>query len=177
MKTPLKLIAALFTTVVLFFTTNLKAQTIPANAFRLSIGLEAADPTGNARIGANFILGGTARLQYGISNNFAITFTSGAYHFFTKDIPGTNIRYASYGVIPIKAGIKEFFAQNIYFAAEAGAGIEVSSRNFGPTRLILSPGLGWANKSWDIGVRYENFSGKNDNYGLVGLRIAYGFGL
>lgn len=34
-----------------------------------------------------------------------------------------------------------------------------------------------ASKSWDVGVRYENYSGQSNNYGTVGLRIAYGFGL
>ncbi|MDB5145542.1 MAG: hypothetical protein JWQ66_4255, partial [Mucilaginibacter sp.] len=42
---------------------------------------------------------------------------------------------------------------------------------------ILSPGLGYASKSWEVSARYENFSGQGNNYGLVGLRIAYGFGL
>lgn len=161
----------------LFFTTKVKAQTTPANALRFGIGLDAGDPTGSARIGTTFILGGTARLQYGLSDNFALTFTSGAYHFFPKDIPGTNTRYASYGVIPIKLGIKEFFAKSIYFGAEGGVGIEASSNKFGPARLDLSPALGWANQHWDVGARYENFSSPGFHYGLVGLRLAYGFAL
>jgi hypothetical protein len=177
MKTKTKLIVAAFTAAALFFTTAVKAQTTPANALRFGIGIEAADPLGNARIGTTFILGGTARLQYGLSNNFAITFASGAYHFFPKYIPGTTTRYGSYGIIPIKAGIKEFFVKSIYFGAEAGVGIEASANHTGPTKLLLSPALGWADQHWDIGVRYESFSGQNNNYGLVGLRVAYGFAL
>jgi hypothetical protein len=159
----------------LLITTHVKAQTTHANALRFDIGLEAADPTGNARLGSDFILGGTARLQYGISNNFAITFTSGAYHFFPIDIPGTNTKYQSYGVIPIKAGIKDFFIPNIYFGAEAGVGVEQTDNGVDPARLLLSGALGYANKHWDIGLHYDNFSSINDRYGLVGLRIAYGF--
>ena len=41
----------------------------------------------------------------------------------------------------------------------------------------MAPGLGWANQKWDVGVRYEDFSGQGNNYGLVGLRLAYGFEL
>jgi hypothetical protein len=177
MKTLKKLMVVACTIAALFFTTQTKAQTTPANAFRFGIGIDAADPTGNARIGTTFILGGTARVQYGVSNNFAITLTSGAYHFFPKINPATNVRYGSYGVIPIKAGIKVFFAQNVYFGAEGGAGIEVTSAGSGPTRLILSPAIGYANEHWDFGARYENFSGGQRSYGLVGLRIAYGFAL
>lgn len=175
MKTHSKLIVVAITAATLFFTTTVKAQTTPVNALRFNIGLETADPTGNARIGTTFILGGTARLQYGISNNFALTFTSGAYHFFPKYIPGTTTRYGSYGIIPIKAGIKEFFAKSIYFGAEAGVGIEASDKQTGPTKLLLTPGLGWANQHLDAGVRYESYTGQNNNYGLVGLRLAYGF--
>jgi hypothetical protein len=177
MKTSSNLTAVAFIAAAIFLTTTGKAQTTPANAARLGIGLEAAEPTGSARIGSNFILGGTARLQYGISNTFALTFTSGAYHFFTKTIPGTDTKYDSYGVIPIKVGIKEFFVPNVYFGAETGVGIEASSDHFGPARLILSPALGYANTNWDVGFRYENFSSTGGHYGLLGLRIAYGFAL
>ena len=90
-------------------------------------------------------------------------------------------------MIPVKAGVKAFFAPNVYVSGEVGAGFEMSA--FGDysgdqtpglekdTKLILSPGVGYATKSWDVGVRYENYSGQGNNYGLVGLRIAYGFGL
>jgi hypothetical protein len=175
MKTQSKLIVVAVAIAALFFTTTVKAQTTPANALRFNIGLDAGDPLGKARIGTTFILGGTARLQYGLSDNFALTFTSGAYHFFPKYIPGTTTRYGSYGIIPIKAGIKEFFAKSIYFGAEAGAGIEASTNHTGPTKLLLTPGIGWADQHWDAGFRYESFTGQSNNYGLLGVRLAYGF--
>jgi hypothetical protein len=177
MKTISKLIAVAFTATALFFTTNAKAQTTPADAFRFSIGLESGIPTGNLRIGSNFSLGGTARIQYGVTDNFALTLTSGAFHFLSKDIPGTNTKYDSFGVIPIKAGVKEFFVPNFYVGAEAGVGIEETDSGVGNTKLILSPALGYANKHWDVGFHYESFTGQNDPYGLVALRIAYGFKL
>jgi hypothetical protein len=177
MKTSFKSLAASLIVAVLFTTTEVKAQTTPANAWRLGIGIDAAVPTGSATIGANFILGGNARLQYGISNNFALTLTAGADHFFTKMIPGTDTRYASYGVIPVKAGIKWFFVPDIYFGAETGVAEEASSQKYGPARFDWSPTLGYANTHWDFGIRYENFSGTGTNYGMVALRLAYGFAL
>jgi hypothetical protein len=175
MKTISKLITITFIVTTIFYTTNLKAQTTPANALRFNIGIETSIPTGNARLGSNFSLGGTARFQYGITNDLAITLTSGAYHFFPIDIPGTNVKYNSYGVIPIKAGIKEFFIPNVYFGAEAGVGIEATDSGYGPTRLLLSPAVGYGTKKWDIGIHYDHFSSMGDNYGLLGLRLAYGF--
>jgi hypothetical protein len=90
-------------------------------------------------------------------------------------------------MVPIKAGIKYFVSSNIYLAGEAGVGIETKAFNYQGepddlasqthTKLLLSPGVGYANKHWDVGVRYENYSGSSANYGTVALRLAYGFGL
>ena len=176
MKALSKLMAAIFIVPALFFTTNVKGQTTPANALRFNIGVDAGLPTGNLTIGSNFVLGGTARLQYGLSNNFAITLTSGADHFFSKINPATGQNYDSFGIIPIKAGIKDFFAPNIYFGIEAGVGIEQVDSGPANTKFLVSPGVGWGNKHWDIGVRYDNYSGQSDPYGFVALRVAYGFG-
>jgi hypothetical protein len=181
MKKVTKLMAGVATAIALFIGTNVKAQTTPVNKLRFGIGLEAGAPTGNAHDVSNFELGGTARLQYGAANNLALTLTSGYYNFFGKDVANvTDVRYRSLGIVPVKAGIKAFVNNNVYFSAEGGAGFEVHPVVEGgakDTKLILSPGIGWANKSWDIGVRYENFSGQDNNYGLVGLRLAYGFNL
>lgn len=180
MKKLTKLAAAALTGVALFIGTNVKAQTTPASKLRFGIGLEAGAPTGsihNGLGGSNFELGGTARLQYGTSDRLALMLTSGYYNFFGKsyDLGGLHYDGSSAGLVPVKAGLKAFFSNNLYFSAEAGAGFEMDGAK--NTKLILSPGLGWANQKWDIGVRYEDFSGQSTNYGLVGLRLAYGFAL
>ena len=175
MKTISKLLALVLCVSALFFTSKVKAQSTPADPWRLGIGVELGAPTGNAHDISNFELGGTARLQYDASGNFAYTLTSGYYNMSGKTIPGTNLTYSSLGIVPLKFGIKAFFAQNLYFGAEAGAGFETNAG--GSTKLILSPALGFANQTWDVGVRYENFSGQSNNYGLVGLRVAYAFKL
>ena len=184
------MIAIAIVAVAMLFTTKVKAQTVESNKLRLGVGLELGAPTGNAHDISNFELGGTARLQYGLSNNLALTLTSGYYNFFGKtytssfsDATSTttvSVKGRSLGLVPLKAGIKAFFAPNIYFGAEAGAGFEVHEPIAGgekDTKLILSPTIGYASKTWDVGVRYENFSGQGNSYGLVGLRLAYGFGL
>jgi hypothetical protein len=97
MKVFSKLKVAAFTAAALFLTSFVKAQTTPAGALRFNIGLESALPTGSATIGSPFSLGGTVRFQYGLSNNFALTITGGAYHFFAKVNPAspTGARYQS----------------------------------------------------------------------------------
>ena len=194
MKTMTKMIAGAFTALALFIGTNVKAQTVPKNVLRFGVGVEGLLPTGNLHDISNVGVGGTARLQYGIANNLALTLTSGYYNYFgkTADVAEVNgnvitAKYKSLGMVPVKAGIKAFFTNNLYFGAEVGAGFE--TKGFGDvkgnddfevkknTKLLLAPGLGYASKSWDVGVRYENYSGQSNNYGTVGLRIAYGFGL
>lgn len=177
MKNKCKLIACACILLAGLLTEKAKAQIAVPGQLQGSVGVEISDPTGNARIGSHFSLGGTARLQYGLSNSIAITATSGAYHFFMIDIPGTNKPYNSYGVIPVKAGIKAFFAPNVYVGAEAGFAIEATDSGFGPERVLLSPALGYATQHLDFAVHYENFSGGGDHYGLVSLRLAYAFKL
>ncbi len=179
MKSLFKTIAATANFAALFTINSAMAQTTAADKFNLNFGLETGLPTGNTANYSTFTLGGTVRLQYGITGNLAATFTTGGYHFFSKDIPGTDTRYASFGVGPIKGGLKYFFAPNIYFGAEAGIGREVTEQGFagGQTKFLLSPAIGYGNKHWDFGIHYENLTGDGNNYGLIGLRIAYGFGL
>jgi hypothetical protein len=181
MKHTTKWIASAVTAAAIFFAANARAQTTAPNPWRFGIGLEAGIPTGNASDFSNFELGGTVRLQYDASSNFAWTLTSGYYNMFGKTVteatPGGVFtgKAADLGIVPLKVGFKAFFAPTWYFGGEAGAGFETVSG--GNTKLILSPALGYANKTWDVGVRYENFSGQNDSYGLLGLRVAYAFGL
>jgi len=187
MKKVTKLVAAAIVGVAIFFGSSAKAQTITPNQFRFGFGVESGIVTGDAHDYSNLYLGGTARLQYGLSKTVALTLTSGYYNFFGKDIPGTDSKYQSLGMVPVKVGIKYFFAPSFYLSGEAGVGIETKAFAYPgeiddrasetSTKLLLSPGVGYASKHWDVGVRYENYSGQDFNYGVVGLRLAYGFGL
>jgi hypothetical protein len=181
MKNMKKMMAIAMVAIAIMFTSKSKAQTTEPNKWRLGIGVEGGIPTGDIHDFSSFDLGGTARLQYGAGKNLAVTLTSGYYNFFAKSSSATidGVTYTAkpkdQGLVPVKLGIKAFFAPNVYFGAEAGAGFETSYAN--NTKLLLSPGLGYATKSWDVGVRYENISGQGDNYGTIALRVAYGFGL
>ena len=187
MKKVTNLVAAAAVAVAIFFGSSAKAQSITPDQFRFGVGVESGIVTGDAHNVSNLYLGGTARLQYGLSKTVALTLTSGYYNFFGKDEPGTSEKYQSLGMVPIKAGIKYFFVPSFYLSGEAGIGIETKAFAYQGepddlasqtnTKLLLSPGVGWASKHWDVGVRYENYSGQSVNYGVVGLRLAYGFGL
>lgn len=194
MKNLSKLIAVASVAVATFFASNVKAQsTTPPNAWRFGIGVEGGVPTGNARDYSKAMLGGTARLQYGVATNVGLTLTAGYYNLWGKDavkFPGddNDIKYKSMGIVPVKAGIKAYAGGGFYVSGEVGAGFETSV--FGAiknqdtdqfeksTKLILAPGIGYSWSNVDLGVRYENFSGGNSgSYGMVAARLAYGFKL
>ncbi len=168
-----------------FLANNANAQTVPVNAFRFNVGAESGITTGAINGASTLYVGGTASLQYGVSKNFALTLTSGYYNFLG------NSGHNSMGMIPVKAGFRYCIGSGFYFSGEVGVGFELQNFNAyrnlydgipKSTKLLWSPGFGYATKSWDFGLRYENFSssktfaGENNSYGLVGLRVARSFG-
>lgn len=180
-----KLISAMAAMLILVIGSQSQAQTVykkkvskdSKNVLRMGLGLEGGYATKNF---SNFELGGTARLQYDLANNLSLMLTPGFYHFFAKNgefqATDKGLYSNDLNMIPVKVGLKSFFAPNFYLSAEAGAGFELNHAK--ETKLILSPGIGFASNSGvDLGLRYENFSGNNSNYGLIGLRVAYGFKL
>ncbi|MDR6943961.1 hypothetical protein [Mucilaginibacter pocheonensis] len=181
-KTP-KLFFTILTALILFVGRNANAQSVTPNNLRFGIGVDGLLPVGNSTETLNFGLGITPRLQYSLSDKVALTFTSGIYHFFPKTVtypatgvyPGFTIKYKS-DIIPVKAGAKFFINSNFYVAGEVGAAFEVADGG-GPVHFLVSPGIGYATKKWDIAARYENFSGNGYSDGIIGMRIAYGFGL
>ncbi|RFZ90543.1 hypothetical protein D0C36_22450 [Mucilaginibacter conchicola] len=176
-----KLFAILLTVSALFIGTRSNAQSIQKSKLRFGIGLDGLAPVGQLSKSTNFGLGITPRLQYGINDHVAITFTSGLYHFFPKAIPAefNGQQYTiknDLDLIPVKLGLKAFVTSNIYIGAEAGIGFQVDNGG-GDSKFMSSGGFGYANKKWDVGVRYENFKANGYSNNVIGLRVAYGFGL
>lgn len=171
----------------ILFNNSAKAQTTKDGPWRLGVGIEAGLPVGtNASDISSFVLGGTARLQYSVSDKVALTLTSGYYDFLSKTYTAYTTTATSvttqqvkenFGVVPVKVGFKDFFDKNIYFGAEVGAAFQTGGvTRLGNTKLDIAPALGFACKDWDISARYENMSG-NGTLAFVGLRAAYSFGL
>ncbi len=181
-KTP-NLFSLILLLAALIATGNVKAQSTEPGKFRFGIGLDGLIPVGNTGTFQHVGLGITPRLQYGVSDKLAFTFTSGIYHFFPKTV--TLLGYGGFpaysgktksDVIPVKVGAKYFIGGSFYIAGEAGLGFEVAEGG-GPIHFLWSPGIGYASKRWDIGARYENFSGHKYSDGVTAIRVAYGFGL
>lgn len=179
----LETIILTISTTVILLATNLtsQAQSPEKSKLRFGIGVDGLFSVGHLRTSSDFGLGITPRLQYGLSDNVALTFTSGLYHFFPKDIPlsfnGVNYTaHRDFDLIPVKLGFKSFISRRLYIGVEVGMGFQVDNGG-GDSKFLVSGGIGYATKKWDIGIRYENISADNYRNGIIGLRLAYGFGL
>lgn len=189
MRTPARIKNALLVAVAVFFTANMNAQdtTTPAaqnydQGFRLGFGISGGYVFDNPY---DFALGADARLQYDLTKVYSVTLTTGFTNLFAGDVNGVAVK--DLGFIPVKAGFKAFvWEDQFYVMGEAGAGFAVTN-NYNQTSLILSPSIGYANKYFDISLRYEHYSDfptVNSNgtaagkgTGQLGLRLAYGFQL
>jgi hypothetical protein len=169
MKRSTIFLASAAAALALFFTTNVNAQSGDSKALRLGIGLNAGIPTTD---GYSFVVGGDLRLQKDFSSNISGLLSAGYNNFSLKD----EIGGGSFGMIPVKAGAKIFFAESAYFSGELGAGF--STEDGGSTAFLWAPGIGYGfDNGLDLGLRYEGAEFKGGSIGQVALRIAYGFKL
>jgi len=166
-----KLITAAVAAVVLFFTNDVKAQTEPkgdSHDTRLGIGLSLGLPTTD---GANFAIGGDARLQKDFYSNVSGLLSLGYTNFSLEGEDAGSI-----GFIPLKVGLKVFPIERFYISGELGAGFGTDDGQ--KTAFVWAPGIGLGfNNGLDLGLRYEEFRWSGSSLGQVALRIAYGFNL
>ncbi|WP_231490065.1 hypothetical protein [Pedobacter sp. Leaf170] len=162
-----------------FYATILKAQ----NTTNLSIGAEIGLPSGNFSGISAIGTGGSIKFDLPISNQLAISLNGGFMNFFGRRNQVLMVKDLTY--IPLKAGLKYYLSEGFYAEAQLGAGIPINETQ--KTLAIWSPGIGnifkLRNKGLlDVGLRYEGWTGKNDNIqllnssntkGFAGLRIAY----
>lgn len=180
MKKSTKIFASAVAAAAMFFTTNASAQKI---GFGANIGI----PTNSAY---SFAGGLDARIQFDVTKQLSVPVATGYNRLWAKDgiyTDGNNViaNVPDYAYIPLKTGLKYFFAPSgsgTYVMGEVGAAFGVSHDS--KTTFLYAPTIGysWSN-GLDLGVKYEN-AGKGDalryvsdknHTGQVALRIAYGF--
>lgn len=177
MNTQIKLTSVIAVCILLTTSQFAKAQKTTAGELREAVAFEVGLPSGIAVKDYKLSLGGTGTIQYGISDRWALTFTSGYYNFLAKTIGGKTEPYKkpNLQIIPIKVGAKAFLYDGFYIGGETGMAIEAVAG--GGRKFVLASALGYATKQLDVSVRYESLLGGLENYGLVGLHTAYGFKL
>lgn len=146
--------------------TVLVTENVNAQKWKLGV---AVVPGIASNGGYGFVLGADARLQTNIVDKTYFILSTGVTEFFKKDpMPG-------FGYIPVKPGVKFFFAENAYAAGEIGIGfglVKGSGRSF-----LWSPSVGLSFKDFDISLKYEEASDFGKYTKFFGLRVAKGFDL
>lgn len=172
-----KLLLSLALVAGLGLAANAQNKKDPAmNGSKIGIGADFAFPMGDFGDFYDFGVGGSLNFQAPIGSKLNFVGEAGYLSFTTKEVLGQT---ASFGTIPLKAGVRYFLAENFYAQGQIGAAI--STETNGSTAFLYAPSLGVefpvADKmSIDFGARYEGWS-KNGTSSFIGLRAALNFGL
>jgi len=141
----------------------------------ISAGAELALPVGDFKEGYKFGLGATVQGAYPATEKLAVTLSAGYLSFTGKTFEwmGQKYKNKAQGVIPVLAGAKYFFTNNIYGHAQAG----VSFFNNGVgAAFTWSPGAGIkASENIDVLVKYQSASKDGSTAAFIGARVAYSF--
>lgn len=165
---------------------NNSASAQEREKFRLSVGPDVTLPLGDFGDAFDWSIGGSVQGDYAIyRNDLYVTLNAGFNNFIANDeVAGLK----DLQMIPVKAGLKYFPAANFYVQAEAGASFLANKDDVGATKsaaFTYAPQVGYliplgGRNYLDAGIRFEGNSkftdgGKTNN--LLGLRVAYSFGL
>ncbi|MES2269118.1 MAG: outer membrane beta-barrel protein [Bacteroidota bacterium] len=143
---------------------------------KFSIGFEAGIPVGDASNTSNLTIGGSLKYDLPIAEKTFLTGSAGYTKFLYKS--EFKVSGNSFYAIPVKVGVKYFFADAFYGEAQLGAAF-LEEKYMGykgnTTAFAYSPGIGYAfGGGVDLGVRYEGWS-KNGTISQVAARLAYSF--
>lgn len=140
---------------------------------KFSVGVEAGIPVGSVSNAYNFVIGGSLKYDLPIAASTNFTISAGYSSFQGKTLPAPFGKVPAAGFIPVKAGIKYFFAPEFYGEAQLGAAF--STQSGGGTAFAYSPGIGYKfSDVVDLGVRYEAWS-NNGTVGQVAARLGFSF--
>lgn len=139
---------------------------------QVSVGLDVAIPLADLSTTQGIGIGATAKLHYPIQNSLQLTATTGYMSFAGKTVDG--YKYGSFGVLPLKVGLRFSVAENVFIEPEVG--LWFGNRGWG-TSFAYGGGIYKSWNNFDIGARIEGSSKNSSNAWFIGLRAAYKFDL
>jgi len=129
----------------------------------LNLGIPVHNLSGSTvAIGADFLA------HYAVTTQVAITGDFGYTALFAENGGATT------NILPLRAGLRVYPAENVYFLGKIGAGF-ISSNGSSVTSTAYSLGGGYSiNNKLEIGASYDGYS-KNGTIGLLNLRLGFFF--
>ena len=117
--------------------------------------------------------GASLKFELPVASHVSLSITGGFTSVFYRGTIFTG--YSSSGgdlFVPVKAGLRYFFVQNVYAEGEGGATFELNHTNRTLAAFSIGPGfiLPAGKNSVDLGFRYEDWQGQLK---LTVLRVAY----
>lgn len=143
--------------------------------FGFSVGVEAALPMGDFGDSYGFGIGGTVQADYNVNDKFALTLNTGyiTYSGKTIDLGIISIKNDALGLIPVLAGAKYSFSENVYGSAQLG--VSIASGSGSGSNFTYAPGVGVKFSNFDVLVKYTGISATGGSLNSIGLRAAYNF--
>lgn len=157
---------------------------------KISIGAEGALPVGKMKDFRSMGIGGSLQGEYKIGEVVAITLNAGYLTFPGKTLvrivdydPITlqpiyaNSKLATINQIPVMAGARLYFTENLYVGAQAGISFFSSNgSNLTTSAFTYSPGIGYnVTPHLDLMIKYQAYTKSGSTTACLGARLAYSF--
>lgn len=160
--------------------------------FSFSIGPELCFATGSFSRTHSIGTGGTVQAEYYFKEKLKGTATFGLLGHAGKSttIANQKVSFPGQVIIPLRVGVKYFLANGFYAGAQLGVAFLSNAQKatmFAYSPLMLGYELNTkSNKSFDITLKYDGYTGANHNVyytdnrsngtiGSFGVRVAYVF--
>ena len=157
---------------------------IQGKRFKINLGVEGALPMGDLKNGYSFGAGLTFRFLYKVTQQFGVTFTTGAIGFAPKDLNNPTLDSKVLLTIPFKAGGRYMITDNFYGMAEIGMTQSISYFVTPPSDKIqhsssnsftYAPSIGVLLGGLDASLRYETMSKSGTSSSFLSLRLGFFF--
>jgi len=178
----------LFAVLVVFIL--MAGLTSAQSPMKLGVGGFVGMPMGNFGDLTSLGFGGVVQGEYDFGDKLVGTFTTGYLIFTGKEetISGVTIKYGDWSVIPLMAGAKYYFADELYGLAQFGLnmvsytipaqnlgfGFVIPEQTFNETKFGYAFGVGYDMGTFDLSVKYGSFA---SDASYVGLTALYKFAL
>jgi hypothetical protein len=142
---------------------------------QFSVGPELGFTTGDFGNTHSFGIGGNIIGEFRFEPEITGTIASGIQAYSGKKIPGTNFKYQSQTMIPIRGGVRYYLGQAFYGAGEIGVGVLTGAVE--RTALSYSIGVGSkikaGSRSLDLGAKYDANSFNGGTLGAIVFRVNF----
>jgi hypothetical protein len=158
----------LFLVVLLVVTLSVDAQKSDEKQFKFGAGATLGLPIGDITRQASLALGVDILGEYAVAPEIALTLSAGYNDWAKKS--GVN---GNWGFIPVMAGGKYYFTDQIYGSLQAGISFWADGTK---SEFVYAPGVGYKiTDKFDLLLKYQSQSNKWWGTTFFGLRVGYSF--